>query len=753
MDALEVGSVFAGHRIDGVAGRGGMGVVYVVTHLRLQHRRALKVIAPEYSSDEGFRRRFERESRVAASIDNPHVLPIHDAGEEAGRLYVTMRYVDGIDLRKLIRSRGRLPAALAADIVGQNATALDAAHARALVHRDVKPANVLLAGDPDRPSAFLTDFGLTKLASSESSLTATGMFVGTIDYVAPEQLEGRPLDARADVYSLGCMLYHALTGSVPYPQETQLAKMYAHAHEPPPAASRLVPGLPPRLDGVLACAMAKRPEERYSSAGDFARAVHAALAAPVRTQPRLPPPPAAPVPPPDSPETEGGPSRRSRRSAAIVAAVVAGVAAAAVGVLAATGAFSGGHKTAGPTPGGGVGTSTESGTTAPSGGTAAGPPIAGNTLTIYSSFPLQGAARSPAVAAENGAKIALENAQGRVGRYTVRYRQLDDSTAASGAADEGKTAANARQAAGDRSAVGYIGEFNSGASKVSIPILNSAGIAQVSPSNTEVGLTTNGPGAEAGEPEKYYPTGRRTYARVAANDTVQAKALGRAADEAGCVTMRIWNSGTVYSVGLAKSLEQSAAAVSIDVEGDDSIDPRAPNYRSLARKIGADCFVFTGEAESNGAQAVSDAGSAPTVKKIFTSDGMCYGGAVRGLPAAVTRRMKCTTGGLAPAAYGAAGRAFFDDYSRRFGGGLPNTFAIYGYESMALLLDSIKRAGDGASGDVSRAGVVNALFATKDRNSVLGTYSINPNGDTSLTDYGLNSFAGRQLVFDHVLKP
>jgi branched-chain amino acid transport system substrate-binding protein len=274
----------------------------------------------------------------------------------------------------------------------------------------------------------------------------------------------------------------------------------------------------------------------------------------------------------------------------------------------------------------------------------------------------------------------------------------------------------------------------------------------VSPSNTEVGLTTNGPGAEAGEPEKYYPTGRRTYARVAANDSVQAKALGRAADEAGCVTMRIWNSGTVYSVGLAKSLEQAAVAASIDVEGDDTIDPRAPNYRSLARKIGADCFVFTGEAESNGVQAVTDAGSSSTIEKIFTGDAMCFDGALRGLPAALTTRMKCTIGPLDPGAYGAPAKAFFVDYARRFAGS-PDPFAIYGYESMALLLDSIDRASHGGSSDVSRSAVVDALFATKDRQSVLGTYSIDAHGDTSLTRYGLYSARGGRLAFDHAVEP
>src|SRR3712207_3426613 len=276
MADLQPGDVFAGHRIEGLAGRGGMGVVYRATELTLDRIVALKLIAPALAGDPDFRARFLRESRAAASIEHPNVLPIYYAGEHGDELYIVMRYVDGQDLRTLVRAAGHLDGPRVAGIVGQVGAALDAAHERGLVHRDVKPANILIAGRPGAYHAYLTDFGLTKSAQAESGMTKTGMFVGTLDYIAPEQLMGGALDARADVYALGCVLYQALTGKVPYPAESSMAKMYAHGNEPAPVPSASVPGLPPQFDEVVARAMAKDPNERYLSAGDLGRAARAA---------------------------------------------------------------------------------------------------------------------------------------------------------------------------------------------------------------------------------------------------------------------------------------------------------------------------------------------------------------------------------------------------------------------------------------------------------------------------------------------
>jgi serine/threonine protein kinase len=279
MAEIAIGSEFAGHRIDGIAGRGGMGVVYIATHLALNRPVALKLIAPDLAEDEGFRTRFKQESMTAASIDHPNVIPIYHAGEEDGQLYITMRYVEGTDLRAMIAQHGKLHPQQAAEIVAQTAAALDAAHARGLVHRDVKPANVLIAGGAGQAHAYLTDFGLTKHTASKSGMTKTGMFVGTLDYIAPEQLQGGPLDARADVYALGCVLYQSLTGNVPYPRDTEPAKIWAHMSEPPPSIIQASLDLPPQFEEVIVRSMAKDPNDRYLSAGDLGRAALAAAEA------------------------------------------------------------------------------------------------------------------------------------------------------------------------------------------------------------------------------------------------------------------------------------------------------------------------------------------------------------------------------------------------------------------------------------------------------------------------------------------
>ena len=273
------GDVFAGHRIEGVAGRGGMGVVYRAIQIDLDRPVALKVIAPHLAQDEAFRKRFIAESRLAAAIDHPHVLPIYYAGEGDGTLYIAMRFVDGSDLRHVIRAEGSVEPGRVARIVDQVGGALDAAHARGLIHRDIKPANVLLgAGD----HAYLTDFGLTKRLGSSTGLSHSGQWVGTLGYVAPEQIRGERIDARADVYALGCVLFHALTGQAPYLRETEEATLWSHLHDPPPPASMLVEGVPEAFDGVIERALSKDPDERFPSAGDLGRAALAAGGAPVQ---------------------------------------------------------------------------------------------------------------------------------------------------------------------------------------------------------------------------------------------------------------------------------------------------------------------------------------------------------------------------------------------------------------------------------------------------------------------------------------
>jgi YVTN family beta-propeller protein len=303
---LAPGATFAGHRIEAVAGRGGMGVVYRARNLVLDQERAIKVIAGDLSHDRGFRERFRRESRLAASIEHPNLVPVHHAGEEEGRLFLAMRFIDGTDLGELIGSRGRLEPRDAVRILDQVATALDAAHARGLVHRDVKPANVLLEGEPGRERAYLTDFGISKLVGAAGELTTTGRFMGTVDYVAPEQIAGEQVDARADVYSLSCIIFHALAGKPPFRRDTQLATLFAHANDPRPRLSALDARSPPELDEALARGMAQRPDDRFESTGDLARAVHAALGTPEQA-------PTPPAPTPARAAPGRAPPRPSRR--------------------------------------------------------------------------------------------------------------------------------------------------------------------------------------------------------------------------------------------------------------------------------------------------------------------------------------------------------------------------------------------------------------------------------------------------------
>jgi len=266
------GAEIAGCRIEAVAGRGGMGIVYRATQLSLGRPVAVKLIAPDRAGDPGFRERFERESRVAAAIDHPNVIPVYAAGEEGGHLYLVMRYVKGIDLQGLLAREQRLAPARVAEIGNQVGAALDAAHAVELVHRDVKPANVLLGGE----HAYLADFGLSQLMGTDARLTSTGQWIGTVDFMAPEQFSGAEVDARADVYALGCVLYNALTGSVPFPRGTVPATMLAHLHDDRPRPTEVTPDVPAGFDRVIARALAKDPDERYPSAGDLGRAALAA---------------------------------------------------------------------------------------------------------------------------------------------------------------------------------------------------------------------------------------------------------------------------------------------------------------------------------------------------------------------------------------------------------------------------------------------------------------------------------------------
>jgi branched-chain amino acid transport system substrate-binding protein len=372
--------------------------------------------------------------------------------------------------------------------------------------------------------------------------------------------------------------------------------------------------------------------------------------------------------------------------------------------------------------------------------TSSGSSSGGGTVDFYSSLPMQGASSAQTQPMVNGIKLALAQAGGKAGQWTVNYQVLDDSTAAAGKWDPGQTAANARKVASDPKAVYYMGEFNSGASEVSIPILNDAGIPQVSPANTYVGLTTNLPGSAPGEPQKYYPSGNRTYLRIVPIDSIQAAADLMAMKQAGCTKVAVANDKEAYGQGLATLLGLEKGYYGVTITSDTGIDPTAPNFRSFASTIkgqGADCFFFSGIVSNGAVQITKDVHSAIPTAKIFGPDGVCtdaYTNATKGgIPASLYPLTQCTVATQDLAAY-PGGKDFLAAYKAKYGVADPDPYAIYGYEAMQLGLDTVK--GLGAKGN-DKAAVLKALFATKDRQSVLGTYGFNANGDTTLKSYGL----------------
>jgi serine/threonine-protein kinase len=304
---IGTGTEIGGYRVLNLLGQGGMGVVYLAENLQSGDRCALKLLTPDLARSAGFRERFVREASYASSMQHPNVIEVYGAGEEEGILYIAMQYVDGEDLKALLVREGRLDGQRTVGLLGQVASALDAAHATGLLHRDIKPGNVMIAkGTPEH--CYLTDFGLSKNPSSDSiALTAQGEFVGTIDYTAPELVLGKAADSRLDVYSLGCLFYECLAGAPPFPKERDVEVLYAHIQDPVPAISVLRPDLPGPLDDVIAKAMAKKPDDRFPTCGAFIDAARAVVGEPAGGPPPPPPPPpgpsaaAAPPPPPPPP--------------------------------------------------------------------------------------------------------------------------------------------------------------------------------------------------------------------------------------------------------------------------------------------------------------------------------------------------------------------------------------------------------------------------------------------------------------------
>ncbi len=387
---------------------------------------------------------------------------------------------------------------------------------------------------------------------------------------------------------------------------------------------------------------------------------------------------------------------------------------------------------------------------------AVGNRIAGDTLTIYEAVPLHGASRFSAQAVIAGSRLALARARESVGRYHIALRVLDDSTAASGQWDPGQTTLNAHQAVLDKTTIGYIGDFNSGASAISIPVLNRARIAQITPASSAVGLTSADPGAAPGEPAKYYPAGTRTFARVVSSDTVQAAAMVKLQLSSRCRKTYVLDDGEFDGEDTATTFELTARPSRLQVLAVQSYDPTATDYSSLASGVaqsGAGCVLICALTQSHAAlltrqiaAALPDAtifGCAALAETTFTN------AAQGGIPLAIDSRVLLTSPTLAPSASAHAAAVFWAAYDRSSAPLEPT--AIFGYEAMRLMLNAIGRATNGGSRAAQRSKVVAALFATRERRSAIGTYSIRPDGDTTLTRYGVYRIVAGRLVFWHAI--
>ncbi len=384
--------------------------------------------------------------------------------------------------------------------------------------------------------------------------------------------------------------------------------------------------------------------------------------------------------------------------------------------------------------------------------------IAGTALTVYASVPLHGASSVNGRAVLDGATLALAQVGGRIGKYRLIMRPLDDSTAHRREWDPGQTTLNAHLATNDKTTIGYIGEFNSGASAISIPLLNRAGIPQVSPASTAVGLTSSTGAADPGEPQKYYPTMVRTFARVVPSDTVEAGVQVKLQRSLGCTKTFVLDDNEVDGEDSASSFSLASHSAGLHVAAVQAYDPNATDYTSLARSVvdsGANCVLISAITESHAALLTRQLAAVMPKARFFGTAGLAESTFTDpfqgGIPLGLDRRILVTVATLPPADYPPAGRAFYVAYTKRYG--RPEPYAIFGYEAMSLLLDAIRRGTQDGRAPAVRSSVVSALFATRNRDGAVGTYGINRDGDITLRRYGVYRIVGGRLSFWRAMSP
>ena len=728
------------YRVVAPLGEGGMAAVYKAYHANMDRYVAVKILPQLFAKDPQFVGRFKQEAQVLAKLQHPHILPVFDFGESEGYTYIAMPFVETGTLTDLLQGKP-LPLAQICNLISQVGDALDYAHTRGLVHRDVKPSNVLV---DERGNCLLTDFGIAKIVEATSKFTGTGGIVGTPAYMSPEQGRGDKVDSRSDIYALGVVLFELATGRVPFDAETPIAIVFKHIQDPLPMPSLLNPALPDAVERVILKALAKSPADRFATASEMVRALKAAIpdVAPSTPAPTVlplvtPTVQAAPLP---QPKKAGLPRWALEAGGLGVVACVALLA-----VVIGGGTILSGITNSPITPTTApntVATKTAADLAATQTAIAIAPTAAPRptstpvtvlgTIKVVSDLPMTGSSLGQMQTIVNAITMAFEERQYTVcnGLWSIDYESYDDASAAQGKWDPEVVVANANAYISDPSIVAVIGTFNSGAAKLMIPILNPENLVMISPANTYPGLTKPGQWNE-GEPDMYYPNGIRNYTRVVPADDVQGAAGAQWAKDLGVNSVYLLHDGELYGSGIARVFAGKAEELGIELVGYDTVsESNLTDHAAIIADKNPDLVYFGGITQNNAGQLFRDIRAAGYIGK-FMGPGGIYEQAFLDAAGFAAEGVYVTFGGMPPAQYTGAAADWRDAYSKKFVGS-PEVYAVYSYVSATLLMDAFDRVCASGVSLLDRAAVRAAVFATENFNSVLGPFSLDKNGDTTL---------------------